>query len=154
MISIVSSQKDSMPILMQHSVICYLIKSIVTSSWSILNEWWHCGVLILKSLLFRLYFLYSSILLYLSILLYFRAEAIYLRLSKSPYVSNAARRVLNLPLITEQDLSQRNILQQNGISPKRKRNQSSGNSESSVEVITELDEESKFENGLMAAGHF
>jgi hypothetical protein len=83
-----------------------------------------------------------------------RAEAIYLRLSKSPYVSNAARRVLNLPLITEQDLSQRNILQQNGISPKRKRNQSSGNSESSVEVITELDEESKFENGLMAAGHF
>ena len=84
---------------------------------------------------------------------YFRAEAIYLRLSKSPYVSNAARRVLNLPLITEQDLSQRNILQ-NGISPKRRRHQSSGNSESSVEVITELDEESKFENGLMAAGHF
>lgn len=83
-----------------------------------------------------------------------RAEAIYLRLSKSPYVSNAARRVLNLPLITEQVLSQRNILQQNGISPKRRRNQSSGNSESSVEVITELDEESKFENGLMAAGHF
>ena len=99
------------------------------------------------------YFL-DSISCITSILLYFRAEAIYLRLSKSPYVSNAARRVLNLPLITEQDLSQRNILQQNGISPKRRRNQSSGNSESSVEVITELDEESKFENGLMAAGHF
>ena len=99
-------------------------------------------------------FTFYSIFPVTSILLYFRAEAIYLRLSKSPYVSNAARRVLNLPLITEQDLSQRNILQQNGISPKRKRNQSSGNSESSVEVITELDEESKFENGLMAAGHF
>ena len=88
-----------------------------------------------------------------SILLYFRAEAIYLRLSKSPYVSNAARRVLNLPLITEQDLSQRNN-SQNGVSPRRRRHQSSGNSESSVEVLTELDEESKFENGLMTAGHF
>jgi len=84
-----------------------------------------------------------------------RAEAIYLRLSKSPYVSNGARRVLNLPLITEHDLSLRNSNSQNhGISPKRRRHQSSGNSESSVEVITELDEESKFENGLMAAGHF
>jgi len=82
-----------------------------------------------------------------------RAEAIYQRLSTSPYVSNAARRVLNLPLITEQDLSQRNN-SQNGISPRRRRHQSSGNSESSVEVLTELDEESKFENGLMAAGHF
>merc|ERR1712038_359499 len=60
-----------------------------------------------------------------------RAEAIYQRLSTSPYVSNAARRVLNLPLITEQDLSQRNN-SQNGVSPRRRRHQSSGNSESSV----------------------
>ena len=85
-----------------------------------------------------------------------------MRLSKSPYVSNAARRVLNLPLITEQDLSQKsplfnrnnsaqNGISPNGISPLRRRHQSSGNSESSVEVLTELDEDSKFENKLMEA---
>ena len=93
-----------------------------------------------------------------SIIFIFRAEAIYQRLSKSPYVSNAARRVLSLPLITEQDLTNKNshlnqTANQN-ISPRRRRHQSSGNSESSVEVITELDEETKFENSLMTSGHF
>ena len=77
---------------------------------------------------------------------------------KSPYVSNAARRVLNIPLLTESDLSSlessKAAVHQNGVSPRRRRHQSSGNSESSVEVLTEPDEETKFENGLMAAGHF
>jgi hypothetical protein len=94
----------------------------------------------------------------------FRAESIYRRLSKSPYVSNAARRVLNLPLITEQDLSSPNKKSQpvnistNG--GHKRRHQDSGNSgeslndSSSVEILSELDDEAKFENGLMAAGHF
>lgn len=86
-----------------------------------------------------------------------RAEAIYERLCKSPYVSNAARRVLNIPLLTESDLLSSSLskaVHQNGVSPRRRRHQSSGNSESSVEVLTEPDEETRFENGLMAAGHF
>ena len=91
---------------------------------------------------------------------FYRAEAIYEKLSKSIYVSNAARRVLKLPLITEQDLrSGKNevspISLTNGVSPRRRRHQNSGNSESSVEVLPDLEtEEAKFENALLAAGPF
>lgn len=75
------------------------------------------------------------------------------------YVSNAARRVLKLPLITEQDLhrckNEVSPMHQNGISPRRRRHQNSGNSESSVEVLPDLEtEEQKFENALLAAGPF
>eukprot|EP00093_Oithona_nana_P006165 06165.XXX_166349_168505_1 [CDS] Oithona nana genome sequencing. len=88
-----------------------------------------------------------------------RAEAIYEKLSRSMYVSNAARRVLKLPLITEQDLhrckNEVSPMHQNGISPRRRRHQNSGNSESSVEVLPDLEtEEQKFENALLAAGPF
>jgi len=38
-----------------------------------------------------------------------RAESIYRQLAKSPYVSNAARRVLHLPLITENHLEVKNL---------------------------------------------
>ena len=91
--------------------------------------------------------------------LLFRAEAIYEKLSRSMYVSNAARRVLKLPLITEQDLhrckNEVSPMHQNGISPRRRRHQNSGNSESSVEVLPDLEtEEQKFENALLAAGPF
>jgi len=92
-----------------------------------------------------------------------RAESIYCQLAKSPYVSNAARRVLHLPLITENHLkasSASMVPIQNGISPRRRRHQSSGNSgeslnnSSSVEVLSEMDDETKLENRLMATGNF
>jgi len=91
-----------------------------------------------------------------------RAEAIYEKLSKSIYVSNAARRVLKLPLITEQDLrigknevSPISPTLANGISPRRRRHQNSGNSESSVEVLPDLEsEEQKFENSVLTSGSF
>lgn len=98
--------------------------------------------------------------------LFFRAESIYRQLAKSPYVSNAARRVLHLPLITENHLkasgssSMAMPIHQNGISPRRRRHQSSGNSgeslnnSSSVEVLSEMDDETKVENRLMATGNF
>ena len=68
--------------------------------------------------------------------------------------------MLKLPLITEQDLrSGKNevspISLTNGVSPRRRRHQNSGNSESSVEVLPDLEtEEAKFENALLAAGPF
>ena len=99
---------------------------------------------------------------YISFTSIFRAEAIYKQMAKSPYVSNAARRVLNLPLITENQLKSASqaVPIQNGVSPRRRRHQSSGNSgeslnnSSSVEVLSEMDDEAKVENRLMAAGHF
>ena len=46
-------------------------------------------------------------------------------------------------------------MQQNGASPRRRRHQNSGNSESSVEVLPDLEtEEQKFESALLAAGPF
>lgn len=46
-------------------------------------------------------------------------------------------------------------MQQNGASPRRRRHQNSGNSESSVEVLPDLEtDEQKFENALLAAGPF
>ena len=94
-------------------------------------------------------------------LLFSRAESIYCQLAKSPYVSNAARRVLHLPLITENHLKASSVMPiQNGISPRRRRHQSSGNSgeslnnSSSVEVLSEMDDETKVENRLMATGNF
>ena len=95
----------------------------------------------------------------ITFLFLFRAEAIHEKLSKSIYVSNAARRVLKLPLITEQDLhkckNEVSPMQQNGASPRRRRHQNSGNSESSVEVLPDLEtDEQKFENALLAAGPF
>ncbi len=56
---------------------------------------------------------YHSNIYLLKVLFCFRAEAIYLKLSKSHYVSNSARRILDLPLVTEQDLAiQAKALQQ------------------------------------------
>ena len=70
--------------------------------------------------------------------------------------------MLKLPLITEQDLrigknevSPISPTLANGISPRRRRHQNSGNSESSVEVLPDLEsEEQKFENAVLASGSF